>query len=50
MKKRINNKFLKDYNIIGSDDDYKKILKLCNNLVLGISFYKNLYLKRKIDQ
>ncbi len=47
-EKGINNKFLKDYNIIGSDDDYKKILKLCNNLVLGISFYKNLYLREKL--
>ena len=41
-------KFLSDYNIVGNDDDYKKILKLCNNLALGISFYKNLSLREKL--
>ncbi len=44
----LGNKFLDDYDIIGSDDDYKKILKLCNNLALGISFYKNISLREKI--
>ncbi len=47
-EKKTDSKFLNKYNIIGSDHDYKKILKLCNNLVLGIAFYKNLQSREKL--
>ena len=46
--KKNNEKFLKKYQIIGSDDDYKKISKFCKNIVIGISFYKDLSLRSKM--
>jgi sugar O-acyltransferase (sialic acid O-acetyltransferase NeuD family) len=41
-------KLLKKYQIIGTDNDYKKIFKVCKNIVIGISFYKDLSLRSKM--
>jgi sugar O-acyltransferase (sialic acid O-acetyltransferase NeuD family) len=41
-------KFLNKYRIIGSDKDYKKILNICKNIVIGVSFYKDLSLRSKM--
>jgi len=46
--KNIKKKFLKKYQILGNDNDYKKISKFCKNIVIGISFYKDLSLRSKI--
>ena len=43
LSKKFNN-----YNIIGTDNDYKKILKVCKNIAIGISFYHNLILRDKV--
>ena len=40
--------FLKKYQIISSDDDYREIFKFCKNVVIGISFYKDLSLRSKM--
>jgi sugar O-acyltransferase (sialic acid O-acetyltransferase NeuD family) len=47
-KSKINQKFLKKYKIIGTEKDCKKIYKICKNIVIGISFYKNLPLRDKV--
>lgn len=47
-KKELGKKFLKKYKIIGTDKDYQKILKKCDNIVIGVSFYKKLILRNKI--
>ena len=47
-KNKINQKFLKKYKIIGTEKDFKKIYKICKNIVIGISFYKNLPLRDKV--
>lgn len=44
----VGKKFLDKYKIIGTDNDFKKILKVCKNIVIGISFYKNLELREEI--
>jgi sugar O-acyltransferase (sialic acid O-acetyltransferase NeuD family) len=41
-------KFLNKYKIIGSDNDYKKISNICKNVVIGVSFYKDLPLRGKM--
>ena len=41
-------KFLNKYRIIGSDKDYKKISNICKNIVIGVSFYKDLSLRSKM--
>jgi sugar O-acyltransferase (sialic acid O-acetyltransferase NeuD family) len=46
--KKNNEKFLNKYQIIGNDEDYKKISDYCKNIVIGISFYKDLSLRNKI--
>ena len=40
--------FLKKYQIIGSDEDYREIFKCCKNVVIGISFYQDLSLRSKM--
>jgi sugar O-acyltransferase (sialic acid O-acetyltransferase NeuD family) len=42
------NKFLNKYKIIENNNDYKKIFKICKNIVIGISFYKKLSLRSKM--
>ena len=44
----VGKKFLNKYKIIGTDNDYKKILKICKNIVIGVSFYKNLKRREEI--
>ena len=44
----VGKKFLEKYKIIGTDNDFKKILKICKNIVIGISFYKDLKLREEI--
>ena len=46
-KKNVN-KFLNKYQIIDNNNDYKKIFKVCKNIVIGISFYKDLSLRNKM--
>ena len=41
-KSSVGKKFLNKYEILGTDNDYKKILKICKNIVIGISFYNDL--------
>ena len=46
--KKNNKKFLKKYQIIDDTNNYRKILNVCKNIVIGISFYKDLSLRSKI--
>tara|TARA_B100000787_G_scaffold109277_1_gene81301 strand:- start:16425 stop:17030 length:606 start_codon:yes stop_codon:yes gene_type:complete len=46
--KNLEKEFLKKYQIIGIDNDYKKISNVCKNIVIGISFYKDLSLRSKM--
>ena len=45
---RIGSKFLNKYQIIDNGNDFKKIFKVCKNIAIGISFYKDLSLRNKI--
>tara|TARA_B110000483_G_C18168318_1_gene532266 strand:+ start:1174 stop:1779 length:606 start_codon:yes stop_codon:yes gene_type:complete len=47
-EKNNDKKFFKKYQTMGSDDDYKRISKICKNVVIGISFYKDLSLRDKM--
>tara|TARA_B110000503_G_C6868826_1_gene297769 strand:+ start:13 stop:618 length:606 start_codon:yes stop_codon:yes gene_type:complete len=42
------NKFLNKYQIIDNNNDYKKIFKVCKNIVIGISLYKDLSVRNKM--
>lgn len=47
-EKKNDKKFLKKYQILGNDNDLKKIFKFCKNIVIGISLYKDLSSRDKI--
>lgn len=47
-KNKTSQKFLKKYKIMDTENDYKKIYKVCKNIAIGIAFYKNLPLRDKV--